>query len=247
MQAVILAAGEGKRLRETTSVPKCMIPMGGVSLLHRHLGALQGVGVDEAVLVVGYRAEQVIAHAGEFPLKCRFVKNEIFSKTNTAYSLWLARASLNDDFLYLNADVLFHPDIVHRLVNSGRRSAMAIVSKPCGAEEVKVRLLQGRVTQIGKHIEPSTCAGEFIGIARFVKHDWIALQSALGQLVNAENRANEYFEVAVDRLLPETVVTAVDVSDLPCIEIDSPEDLVQARGRVLPLMPDCGIPECDAS
>ena len=95
--AIILAAGRGRRLGDSTDhCPKPLVPVGGVSILERALCHLARQGCEQAVLVVGYRAADVRKQVGTSfgTMQVTYVENPCFDETNTAYSLWLARAFL---------------------------------------------------------------------------------------------------------------------------------------------------------
>jgi len=237
MKAIILAAGEGKRLgRAKGDQPKCLVKIGDKSLLHHQLDALRKVGIHRILMVVGYKRKQVIEHTREFPLDFTFVTNPRYSNTNTAYSLWLAKDKMDEAFLYLNADVLFHPGVLERVINDLHENTMAVVKGSCGEEEVKVICKDHLIERIGKNIAPSACYGEFIGIAKFSKRIIPMFKERLDEVVHNDRLENEYFEAAVDRMLiaGDATIKAVDVGDLPCIEIDFIEDLERARREIYP-------------
>jgi hypothetical protein len=107
MRAIILVAGVGWRLKpQTDSTPKCLLEVGGKSLLLRYLEAFAAVGVPEAVLVVGHLKEQIMAEAARGPadVEVRFVVNEQFTRGNIL-SLWHARHEFDDDILIMYAPV----------------------------------------------------------------------------------------------------------------------------------------------
>jgi choline kinase len=229
--AVILNAGEGRRIRPLTqSVPKCLLKLDGITILEHQLANLADCGIREAVIVIGYRADQISRKVKDenFGLDIEFIQNPIFAETNTVYSLWLARESIKDDFVYLNGDVVFHKEVLERLLKSHYDTCIAVERKQVGEEEVKVRLVSNLVTAIGKNIELSKAHGEFIGMAKFSKRFNQLFINKLNDVVK-EGKVNEFFEVALDRALKTYDVYAVDVSDLPCIEVDTYEDFNTAK------------------
>jgi choline kinase len=230
MRAIILAAGRGKRLEPSGwSRPKCLLPVGGTTLLDNMLDALLARGVKDLVLVVGYRQEEIRAHIAARGLKPTWVENPEYESTNTINSLWRARGSMDADFLYFNADVLFPAEVLDRLM-AAPGSRLAVDRKKCGEEEVKVVLdADGRVRHIGKALGPSLCAGEFIGIAQFARADNADFVAALRRRNVERGEVKLFFEAAVDDLLETHAMQAVDVTDLASIEIDFPEDLEAAR------------------
>lgn len=121
MQAIILAAGMGKRLGQyTQDNTKCMLPINGERLIDRVLWQLCELGcVERVTIVVGYKAEHVIGHvANRYPeLDIHYIYNDIYDHTNNIYSLWLAREALvADDTLLIESDLIFEPALLRRLV-----------------------------------------------------------------------------------------------------------------------------------
>ena len=237
MKAIILAAGASRRLLPLTAVtPKCLIDINGKSLLDRQLSILKSFGIKDLVIVVGYKKEFIVeaikSHWSEMDVT--FIENAVYDDTNTLHSLWLAREHLIDDFLYFNADVLFHRDVVGRLLKSSYTSCLAIDLKKCGDEEVKVLLDNNeRIDSIGKDIDVSEAAGEYIGIGKHGSTGNKRFVEILEREVNNGN-SNMFFEFALNDMLEEHNFQMVNVSDLPCIEIDFLEDLEEARNNVMP-------------
>jgi len=236
MKAIILVAGKGSRLAPyTDDRPKCLIQVGGRSILDHQLDALAAAGVTDVVLVVGCMQEKVRGHlAGRQEFSFTYIENERFGETNTAYSLWLARWEMTDDFIYLNGDVLIHPEVVRRLAGALASEALAVERKPSGDEEVKAQLVGCRITALSKTVSPANAYGEFIGVARFSRRFGPAFRASLEQVVERDQLLNVYFELALERMLSDHELTAVDISDLPTIEIDFPEDLQRAEQEILP-------------
>ncbi len=191
-------------------------------------------GIDEFVIVVGYERDRVREHMAGCPGRFTFVVNERFASTNTIYSLYLARSHLADACWYANADVVFDRRLIRRLAGVSAGSPLAFEMHPCGEEEVKVIVRDGRIARIGKGLPPGEAAGEFMGIARFDGDVAPALARALSELVERQGVVADYFERAVDRLCGDFVLTAADISDLPCHEIDFPGDLETARREIAP-------------
>lgn len=236
MKAIILIAGKGGRLGGLTNDrPKCLVEVGGRPILDYQLDALRLAGVTELVLVVGYLHEAIRNHLAAYPeFSVTFVENREYASTNTVYSLWMARHQMSCDFLYFNGDVLFHPELVLRLIASPAENALAVEHKRCGDEEVKVIVAGSRITAIGKELDHDLSLGEFIGVAKFSAQIGPLFAETLEHVVEERRLLNNYFETAVEMMLSRAPFTSVDVSDLPCIEIDFPEDLERARGEILP-------------
>lgn len=132
MQAIILAAGMGKRLGEyTQNNTKCMLEVNGVRLIDRALETLYGIGVSRVVLVVGYKGQNVKDYVGDnykgIPIE--YVDNTIYDKTNNIYSLYLAKDfMLEEDTLLLESDLIYEPAVVKNLIEDTNPN-IALVDK----------------------------------------------------------------------------------------------------------------------
>src|SRR5215216_1379950 len=169
MKAIILAAGKGTRLNGVDLKPKCLFEVGGLTLLDRQVSALTEAQISEIVLVLGFEAERIRRHC---PPNTSFVVNSRFEETSSLYSLWLARDHLLDGFVVLNCDVLFHPQLLTKLLAApvddallidfvdGQRSAL-------GEEEMKVKVRDGLVVDISKVLDPAEADGENVGVVKF--------------------------------------------------------------------------------
>jgi choline kinase len=124
MKAVILAAGQGTRIRSVHGEhPKCLIEVDNATILDHQLDALYKSGITDVTIVVGYEKEQIIDHVRSRKLsqvqRVHFVENPAFAITNNIYSLWLALDWVRgDSFIVLNADVIFDADVLDRAVRT---------------------------------------------------------------------------------------------------------------------------------
>lgn len=132
MQAIILAAGMGKRLKELTDGnTKCMVKVNGVSMIERMLSQLDRLNLERIVLVVGYRGQQLIDYIQTLSVSTRieYVNNEIYDKTNNIYSLYMAKEYLlEDDTLLLESDLIFEDALLEKIVEDPYPS-LALVAK----------------------------------------------------------------------------------------------------------------------
>ena len=132
MQAIILAAGMGKRLGEyTQDNTKCMLIVNGVRLIDRTLEALHSVGVSKVVLVIGYKGQNVREYVGTSykGIPVEYVENPVYNKTNNIYSLYLAKDYLMvEDTLLLESDSIFDSSVVQKLVDDPNPN-LALVDK----------------------------------------------------------------------------------------------------------------------
>ncbi|WP_276948630.1 aminotransferase class I/II-fold pyridoxal phosphate-dependent enzyme [Acetatifactor muris] len=132
MQAVILAAGMGKRLKELTkNNTKCMVRVNGVTLIERMLCQLESCCLTRIVVVIGFEGRKLQEYIDGLGIKTPivYVKNEIYNKTNNIYSLALAKEFLRrEDTLLLESDLIFEDSVIRELL-ADTRSTLALVDK----------------------------------------------------------------------------------------------------------------------
>lgn len=233
MVAIILAAGMGRRLSIDT--PKCLIDIAGVSIIKRQVAAFRRAGADRFVVVVGYQQDAVRAHLADEQGPFTFITNPRFADTNTIYSLFLAREHFAGGFFFANGDVVFDGRLTRSLLPVDRSTQLAVKPGLCGQEEVKVMVEAGRITRIGKQLDPARSLGEFVGLARFGADLAVPFAEMLTQCVDGEGVVGDHFERALDRLCQAGhTLSVVEVGGLPCSEIDFPEDLQLARDQLAP-------------
>jgi len=244
VKAVVLAAGLASRLRPwTEQTPKCLLPIGGGTLLDRTLEAVETAGLRDVVLVTGYLEDQIRARVRERHggLRVKFVRNAAYATTNNIYSLWLARGLvLEEGMLLLDSDILFDPGILSDLRRAGRPDVLAVKRGfALGEEEIKVEVdADRRVLAIGKHVPPDRAFGESIGIEIFSPSALSGLYRALENKVVREGAVDVFYEAAFqDWIDAGGTITAFDIGTRPAIEIDTIDDFRMAERDVLPLLP----------
>jgi choline kinase len=243
MKAVILAAGQGTRIRAIHGRhPKCLIRVDGRTILDHQLNSLRVAGIREVGIVVGYEKEQIMRHVRsryrDGWLQISFIENPAFAMTNNMYSLWAARHWVGEErFVCLNADVIFKPHVLVFALTSTAPISM-IVDPEWRDETMKVIALRDRVIHMSKRIPRETFSGTYIGITVFSAASNAQFFDKLGKLVSA-GRVNEFFNVAVQELADEGVhVGFTSTAGLPWAEIDDPADLAFAQEHVFPKLAD---------
>jgi choline kinase len=237
MRVIILVAGAGWRLKpHTETTPKCLMEIGGKSLLRRYLETIAALGLPEAVLVVGHLKEQVMAEAKRGPadVDVRFVVNEQFTRGNIL-SLWHARHEFDDDLLVMDGDILFPRELLARVIASSHANAIAVDEQfQDTGEEQKVVCEDGWVVEVTKKITGDLqVRGEAVGILRLSADAAEVLRGILEEFIETGRDSLEY-EDAFRELAAEVPIGLVESGDLPWIEIDFAEDLARAREQVLP-------------
>lgn len=132
MQAIILAAGMGKRLKELThDNTKCMVKVNGVSLIERMLKQLAALALNRIVIVIGYEGHKLKEYIANLDIHTEiiYVENSIYDKTNNIYSLALAKKYLiEDDTILLESDLIFEDSVLKLLIDDPRET-LALVDK----------------------------------------------------------------------------------------------------------------------
>jgi choline kinase len=231
MQAVILAAGSGSRLEKVSGgMPKCLLPVGGRPLIEHQLEALHDAGVGKILVVVGHKAEEVRKTLGN---RVEYIENTLYSETNSLYSLWLARDWLKGPFVLLNCDLLFHPEILDRLMSKGGNALAFDSTSTRGKEQTKVAVREGKVIDLGKDLKPELTRGESLGLLVFDAQGTHSLFSRAHALI--ENGAEKSWVIeAVRSACTEVEVQALNVAGSPWVEIDFPNDFERAQREVWP-------------
>lgn len=235
MKAIILAAGKGTRLNGHDLKPKCLFEVGGQTLLERQVEALREAGINEIVIVLGFEAERI---RRLYEHTAQFVTNTRFEETSSLYSLWLAREHLLDGFVVLNCDVLFHPQLLTRLLSSPHDDALLIdlVDKNnnhLGDEEMKIKLSDDLVVDISKDMDPADADGENVGVVKFSAAGARRLIEEMDVLI-ASGRLREWAPRAFLAFARRFPLHAISTDDYPWIEIDFPEDYRRATEEVFP-------------
>ena len=243
MQAVILAAGKGTRLKaKTDTLPKAMIEIEGKPLLEYSLDALAENGLSDVIMVVGFRHETISQKFGNRyrGLKIQYVKNDKFAETGSMYSLALVKDIITDEILLMESDLLFESRAISLLLDSNRPNSILVAGLSGSGDEVYICANDKReITKLGKNISASskqTAIGELAGISRFQLNFLELVFTEARQDFNS-GKMNYHYEECVFRTSKKTLpIHAVTGTDLAWIEIDTAEDLQKAQDLIFPLI-----------
>lgn len=233
MEALILAAGQGSRLRpHTDHIPKCLLEVGGKSILDHQLTVLERAGVECVHIVIGNLDTKVRSHLAEHwgHMNLNIIFNPYYEFTNVIGSFWFGIQHVQDDFLYMHADTIYDFAIMQRLLEGSGQISLAVQAKPCGEEEMKVYVEGNRLTQITKTRNPAEAYGEFLGVAKISKRVVPYLQNQATEHMR-QKQFNLFFEAILQTICEQNTyaIQLVDVGQLYWNEIDFIEDLERAR------------------
>lgn len=243
MKAIILAAGVGKRLgKEAENLPKSLLKFGGISLLERHFQLLRCLAIQEIILVVGYQSEMIKNEIDRLNLNdwVKTIDNPNFTQ-GSVISLWCTKEILEqgEDLLLMDADVLYHPHILERLVNTNISNCFLLDRNfEQGVEPVKLCVKDGLLVEFRKQIDPELNFdfwGESVGFFRFSGSGAQKLAQR-ADFYAKNNLENEPYEDVIRDLLLENPQDFgfEDITGYSWIEIDFPEDIIKAKEQILP-------------
>ena len=236
MIGVILAAGMAKRLRPLTDTkPKCLLKVGEHTLLERTVDAMRQAGIQEFLVVTGYRGEMIRSFLEGYAKTCKvsftFLDNTDYEHNNNIYSLWMACQKVRgSEFLLMDSDILCDPAAVVRIAQE-QTSALAVNRHELGEEEMKVVVdADSRITEISKTCRPEDAMGESVGIEKITADYSEALARELDLMILQEGLIDIFYERAFERLIPQGhTFKVVDTTHYFSYELDTPEDFQRAQ------------------
>ena len=237
MVGVILAAGMAKRLRPLTDTkPKCLLEVGGKTLLQRTVEAMQSAGVTEFLVVTGYRGEMIRDFfTSHFSLLTpHFIDNVDYEHNNNIFSLWMAMQELHgQEVLLMDSDILCDPEAVRRVARQDC-DALAMQRHELGEEEMKIVVdASGSIKEISKTCRVEDAIGESVGIEKMTPTYTEALYQELRRMILDEGLIDIFYERAFERLITQGhTFKVVDTTDLFSYELDTPEDFERATEQM---------------
>ncbi len=222
MKAFILAAGVGSRLvRVAQNRPKCLLTIGGQTLMSRMLDLLQSRGIRDITVITGYRADLVRREVGD---RARLVHNPFFHVTNSIASLWFAREHLEGDAVVTNGDLFFEPALLDELLADPRDRVMLCDSTRIVDADYRFTLDGDRIVAFGKDLPVEQTSAEYVGQARIAAAAMPAFRRRLEALIAAQ-KAGMWWEDVLYSFIPEgTPIFARDVAGVFWGEVDYVED-----------------------
>jgi choline kinase len=233
MKAIILSAGQGRRLLPLTeNRPKCLIPLATRSLLEWQLRNLAQAGVREAVVVTGFGADQIEATLRTMQIQgisVRTLHNPFYALADNLGSCWAARAEMEGDFLVLNGDTLFETEIAERLVELAPTSPITVTidrKDMYDADDMKVQTEGAQLVAIGKTLAPDRVDGESIGFLRFTPEGGRLFRDAVDEALRRPEGLKQWYLSVVDRLARSAgQVGVMSIEGLAWGEMDFPADV----------------------
>ena len=238
MNAIILSAGRGRRLLPLTATqPKCLLSLGGKTLLEWQLQALGAGGIGRGVVVVGFGADRVadvLACHNPAPLEVHTIFNPRFDEADNLISCWTARDEMDSDFLLLNGDTLFELPVLERLLSSPSAPVAVAIGRKAtyDDDDMKVHCDNGLLRQIGKDLRPHETDGESIGMLLLRGQGPGLFRQRLQAAARHRRSDSLWYLSVVNEMAREGLVNTVSVDGLDWVEVDYPSDLTKAEQLV---------------
>lgn len=237
MQAIILAAGMGRRLGELTSQnTKCMVKVNGVSLIDRLLGQLSRLTLNRVVIVVGYKGQELKDYIGQRyaeRLKIEYVENPVYDRTNNIYSLALAKDQLQeDDTLLIESDLIFSDRLFPMVVDNAQPNVALVAKYESWMDGTMVTIdkEQNIVNFVPKKAFNYADIDKYYKTVNIYKFSKEFSQQKYVPFLDAYSKAmgnNEYYEqvLRVITMIDDSGLKALPIGQEKWYEIDDVQDL----------------------
>lgn len=237
MKALILNSGLGQRMGVITKEhPKCMTEISYKNtILSRQLRQLVSFGIRDVVITTGYYDRVLVdyCNALHLPLNIEFVNNPIYDTTNYIYSIYCAKELLKDeDVILMHGDLVFENLVMEAIMNSETSCMTVSSTQKLPEKDFKAVLTNGRIEKVGIEFFNNAVAAQ--PLYKLLKKDWNVWLDSIIRYCESGNRKC-YAENAFNEVSDKCEVYPVDVKDMLCAEIDTPEDLeiVSAKLRAV--------------
>ena len=226
MKALILNSGLGSRMGVLASNhPKCMTEISvKETILSRQLKQLTEVGIEEVVITTGPMDSVLVNYCEslDLPVRITFVKNPQYKETNYIYSIYCARNYLDDDILPMHGDIVLENEVLDKVIVNEISCMVVSSTLTLPEKDFKAVVRNGKIVKVG--IEYFNEAMAAAPVYKLLKKDWKLWLDKIIEYCEAGN-TKVYAENALNELNGAANISALDVENLLCAEIDNQEDL----------------------
>lgn len=240
-RAIIIAGGLSKRLRPLTEhIPKTLLQLDQKIILEHIMDAVHANGLTHFDILTGHGHDAVSTFTQEYATRNPGVTVDLwyienYATTGNIIALKAAEHLFDREAIIINSDTIFHPELVGKLLQSAEEHAMIIDDhKELGEEEMKVLVDDGMyITRIHKSLNPAQSYGEYVGVMKLgtsAKEHMIAVVEAM-----LEEDDSVYYEDALQRTIDThgLKIASISTDGLPVMEIDTHEDLADAKQLIV--------------
>lgn len=237
MQALMLAAGLGKRLAKyTKNNTKCMVSVAGRKLIDRAIDAIKEAGIKRFIIVLGYKGDvlkKYILDNHEGELEFVFIDNDVYATTNNIYSFYLAKEELNkDDTILLESDIVFDNDLIKDVVNDPDKNVVVVAKYESWMDGTCVTLDESNhikkfVEKQNMHIDRLDSYYKTVNVYKFDKDFAYNVYIPFLEAYMKIQGLNSYYETSLKYIcqLPGMSFKAFLMNERPWYEIDDAQDL----------------------
>ncbi len=234
MKAIILSAGQGRRLLPLTEVtPKCCLRPGELSILEWQIRELSAAGFDEVVVVTGFgyeKVEEIVA--GVKGLRVRTLHNPFYAQSDNLGTCWIARAEMDRPFVLVNGDTLFESAVLQHLMRDVSSYPITLATDQkisYDDDDMKIWSEGIRLCRVGKRLDLNHVNGESIGMMYFNVAGAEIFVKKVEELMRQGDGLTRWYLSAIDELAQVGVVGISSIHGLSWCEVDDPVDLAYAE------------------
>ncbi len=233
MKAIILSAGQGRRLLPLTErVPKCILPVRARPLIGWQIDTLARCGVSDVTVLVGFAADAVETTLAELygPGRIRTLYNPYFASSDNLVSCWVARVEMQQEFLLLNGDTLFEAEVLEQLLAAPEHPVTLAVSRKDRYDDDDMKVVRDgdRLVRVGKKLPLASVDAESIGMMTFRGDGPRLFRDAIERAIRTPEAQKQWYLSLIDTLARGGVVFTQPVPAQGWAEVDSPADLERA-------------------
>jgi choline kinase len=226
-RAIILSAGQGSRLLPLTADrPKCLVEVAGKTILSHQVDALAAAGIERRIVVAGYRAEQVAAHLAARSDGTELRINPFWSVSSSIGSVWAARDVLEDDFVLLNGDTVYRPEVLSGALG-GAPTGISLLVEPIAEavqDDMLVAIEGGGIRAVGKSLDPASARFRSLGVV-VGRDEGGRYRRALDAVIVRENGIHSFHHQIVHEIAQDEAVHPIVIDGGGWTEIDTPADI----------------------
>lgn len=225
MKALILNSGLGTRMgTETKIYPKCMVKLyDDVTILGRQLEQFRKEGINDIVMTTGFCSEELEQYVKKVEpnLNVKYVKNDIYDKTNYIYSIYMARQYLHDDLLLVHGDLVFEQKVLQCVLQYSGSCMVVDSSQELPDKDFKVVINNERIEKIGINFLSNALAAQ--PMYKLLREEWEVWLAQIVRFCEC-GKIQCYAEDAWNEISGQAVLMPCDIKGLLCNEIDTVED-----------------------
>lgn len=218
MKVLLMAAGKGTRIsRYIEGKPKCTVDIGGVSLIEYTIRELQKHGVDEIAMVLGYHGDEIQKLLENYNIK--YYYNYFYDVTNSIASIWFAKDFIDDDIIFMNADVYLDEKLICKVFEEKKSPVLFSDSSRKEQADYKFYYEDGQLIKFGKELEGSDISGEYVGIAKISKEFISEFKERLNELIQS-GKHHMWWEDVLYSYVGEKEIFVNDINGMFWDEVD---------------------------